>query len=294
MSSTNQVGKKLTVDAQTDNQRDADAAVDECERLAPTVELETQATIDFDTSLGERESRFFGQTLAEEERIRAEEAELERYSERAREREAYGLDEERMNRAAAARVGEAETEAFEQAVCEGAVGRDVCESDPRKGLGREQLAAVNEYAERIADEVTNAPSAAAVSRRLAERVEAASSFTTAVIETKEAIQQDAGVIQPIASIDSWHYEADIEATVDTLWTPASSTQQQVGLLRDETGTVKLTIWKKSDVSVVLHEGDKVQVRAAKVGCYNGQVTLAADSKTVVERVEEGDGPAPRQ
>ncbi|RBI63877.1 DNA-binding protein [halophilic archaeon] len=265
--------------------------------LRPTVELERQATIDCNhpdaVERETRDGRFDGQTLASEERILAEEAELERYAERAREREALDERPEMGTRRAVGVQARTATTAFEARTRARAVGRTIPPAeDPRERLSQSEVATVNQCAQRLTEVVQNGPSRAAFSRRIAERVERGASVTTAAIGVREAVEREPGVIQDVASIEPWQYEASVEAEVAPLWSPKSSTQQQVGMLDDGTGTMKFTVWKKSRQDAVLREGDRVWIQAAKVNRYRGRATLAADSRTSIVVLERGDGDAP--
>ncbi|WP_435180954.1 hypothetical protein [Halorussus sp. AFM4] len=246
---------------------------------------------------GPDEDVYEGKTLATEERMRGEQKERERQREKAIAAAEAGID-----RAARCR-DEVESEAavehadFEARAASAGNGADPEEPDVRERLEGEKLAAVNEQARKLERKVANAPKRSAISRILAEKVDEGKSMMAAVIATKEELQEESGCPQPIETLEAWMAEYEMGVTVQgevtTLWEPASVNQQQVGIIEDEHGgTVKFTVWENSMQTTVLHEGDTVRVTGAKVGWYNGRATLAADSETDIQILEQGDGPAP--
>jgi len=84
----------------------------------------------------------------------------------------------------------------------------------------------------------------------------------AVIDTKEEMQHEAGTIVPIGALEEIRRgEVTVEGRVLELWVPSSQSIQQVGLLEDETGRTKFTIWAKSNQTMV-RKGERVRFRAA--------------------------------
>jgi hypothetical protein len=104
--------------------------------------------------------------------------------------------------------------------------------------------------------------------------------------------------KPIGTIPFWmtlpKYEVKITVVgeVETLYDPASHTQQQVGIVSDGTGEVKVTIWRRSGKGTVLSEGDIVRLQAVEVGRYGGRTTVAVTGDSDIEILEAGDGPSP--
>jgi len=262
--------------------------VDETPEFRATVQMEIQGKVDANHPEGGIAQREYEQkrdqgefshlTLEQEERIRGREAELERISAKAE----FGRQTGR----------EARTRGVAIEMCGRAKDGRGCRDDPRQGLSQAELAQVNKQAARIARRLRNGPSRAVVGRRLAERVAAGQAITEAVFETVEAIQAEPGVVQPIAAVDSWAYEATIEGDVAVLFEPASNSQQQVGYVEDESGQIKVTIWEKSQQGTVLSEGDRVRICAGKPGSFRGETTLAVTYDTEVTILERGDGPSP--
>jgi ssDNA-binding replication factor A large subunit len=75
-------------------------------------------------------------------------------------------------------------------------------------------------------------------------------------------------------------EVDIQGTVVELWEPSTASIAQVGLLEDETGRVKVTVWKKSG-QPWMEAGERVQIRQAAKSWYQGRVSVALTGWTQV-------------
>ena len=73
-------------------------------------------------------------------------------------------------------------------------------TDPREMLTQEELAAVNEQAMRISDEVQGGWSRAVVAKQLVEKVQRGEDVTKAVLETLEELKAVPGAIVPIADV----------------------------------------------------------------------------------------------
>jgi hypothetical protein len=276
----------------------AGSACTECgEELRPTVELERQGRIDYDWMREANLGHPYGRTLAEEERQLGEEAELAGQRERALAAAEAGVD-----RAGSASVqnrresGERVRDFRERGVL-GAGGDPGV--DPREQLDVETLGDVNRYGMKLAGRFRG-PSRAALAKRLAEKVACQGmGVTAAVLETKKEVAKGVDAMQPIASIDEWmghprySIQANVEGKVRTLYEPAASNQQQVGIIEDESGTAKLTVWKRSNVGSILSEGDRVRLLNVEVGWYGGRASLAATSRSNVTVLEAGDGLSPR-
>ncbi|MDS0261949.1 hypothetical protein NDI56_21310 [Haloarcula sp. S1CR25-12] len=177
------------------------------------------------------------------------------------------------------------------------LGAGLTRYDPFERLDGGTAATVRETAAKLSDRLLTGPTLEALEHRLAGKVLGGQSLYTAMSNLQDECFQEAGVIQPIATVpvipSKYNVEADIQGEVTTLWQPKSSSQQQVGIIKDDTGTIKFTIWTRSGQDVILHEGDLVRIVAGKVGKYNDQATLAADSETLITIIDRGDGPAPR-
>jgi hypothetical protein len=262
---------------------------DDTPELRATVEMGIQGKVDANHPEGgvaqreyehkqDRDEEFAHLTLEQEERIRGREEELERISAKAE----FGIQDGR----------EVRTRTISAKLCGRAQDERCSEVDPREGLPQEELAQMNKHAVRIDNRLGNGPSRAVIGKRLAKRVGAGQAITEAVFDTIEAIQAEPGVVQSIAAVDQWAYEATIEGEVAVLFEPASNTQQQVGYIEDESGQIKVTIWEKSQQSTVLSEGDRVRIVGGKPGTYRGESTLAVTHDTELVILEEGAGPSP--
>ncbi|WP_042662498.1 DNA-binding protein [Haloferax sp. ATB1] len=244
-----------------------DDVVDETPALHPTVELEIQAKID----LNNPEAVGRGLTLAEEERMAAREWEIKQT--RARwDRRQTSRREARTATAVEQSSIEA-TRAFKQRA--GCVNRwaDPEAEDPRVQLTSEQLGVVNREAARMQSKL-DGWSRAAISRRLAEEVADGNSMMSAVVGVFEELQQAPGTVIPIAAVSEVsRREVSIEGTITQLWESSDPAIQQVGLIEDETGRTKVTVWEKSGQPAV-REGERVTLRNVAKSWYGGRVSVA--------------------
>ncbi|ELZ19740.1 hypothetical protein C475_22394 [Halosimplex carlsbadense 2-9-1] len=175
--------------------------------------------------------------------------------------------------------------------------RGITHHDPLEGVDEDIAEQVRDAAVRLAGHFRSGPDVDVLENAIGRKVARGQSVYTALSNVQEQFYQEAGVIQPISTVpvipSKYNVEADIQGEVTTLWYPKSNNQQQVGIIKDDSGTIKFTVWTRSNQSVILHEGDIVRIVGGKVGKYNGQATLAADSETRITILESGDGPAPR-
>jgi ssDNA-binding replication factor A large subunit len=89
----------------------------------------------------------------------------------------------------------------------------------------------------------------------------------------------------VADIDEPEQWVDLTAKVVELWEPRSEAVAQVGLLGDETGTVKFTKWSKSDLSE-LEEGQVYSLRNVVTDEYQGRYSVKLNRTTTIEAVDE--------
>jgi ssDNA-binding replication factor A large subunit len=283
MSSKNVTTDVVSVDEQAFEQADNPAVdedgfpvVDETPGFEAAVEQETQAKVDANHPDGiadTSEDRIHGVTLEQEERIRAREAELERISAQAE----LGTQDGREQR----------TREFVSEQC----GRDepapAERTDPREMLTQEELAEVNEQAMRISDEVQGGWSRAVVAKQLAEKVQRGRDVTKAVLETLEGLKAAPGAIVPIADVpDVPVGEVTVEGKITQLWDPSDTSISQVGLIEDDSGKIKFTIWEASRKTVV-SEGETVRFRAVKKNWYQGRCSIAITGWSRIEFPERG-------
>jgi replication factor A1 len=89
----------------------------------------------------------------------------------------------------------------------------------------------------------------------------------------------------VADIDTAEEWIDITAKVVDLWDAQSDAVAQVGLLGDETGTVKFTKWSKSDLSD-LEEGNVYSLRNVVTDEYQGRFSVKLNRTTTIEELDE--------
>lgn len=88
----------------------------------------------------------------------------------------------------------------------------------------------------------------------------------------------------LAEIDEPEQWVDVTAKVVELWDPRSDAIGQVGLLGDETGTIKFTKWAKSDLPE-LHEGRVYRLGNVVSDEYQGQYSVKLNRTTTIEEVD---------
>ena len=89
----------------------------------------------------------------------------------------------------------------------------------------------------------------------------------------------------ISSVDAPEEWIDLTAKVVELWEPNSDAVAQVGLLGDETGTIKFTKWSKSDLPE-LEEEKVYDLRNVVTDEYQGRFSVKLNRTTVVEELDE--------
>ena len=82
--------------------------------------------------------------------------------------------------------------------------------------------------------------------------------------------------------EEWH---TVEAKVVDLWEPRSDSVAQVGLLGDESGTIKFTKWSKSDLPE-LEEGASYRLGNVVTDEYEGRYSVKLNSTTTIEELDE--------
>jgi len=88
-----------------------------------------------------------------------------------------------------------------------------------------------------------------------------------------------------AEVDSPEEWIDITGKVVDLWDARSDAVAQVGLLGDETGTIKFTKWSKSDLSE-LEEGEVYDLRNVVTDEYQGRYSVKLNRTTSIEHLDE--------
>jgi replication factor A1 len=92
-------------------------------------------------------------------------------------------------------------------------------------------------------------------------------------------------VKQIRDIDTAEEWIDVTAKVVDLWDARSDAVAQVGLLGDETGTVKFTKWSKSDLPE-LEEGAVYSLRNVVTDEYQGRYSVKLNRTTVIEALDE--------
>jgi len=281
MSSNNSSRKVVTVDEQA-FERTEDAGVDEDgfevvddqPESRATVQQETQAKVDSNHPDGIVQD-FSHLPLAQEEKIRAREAELEHISAQAE----LSTQEGRAQRTRRV-VTERGQRKRERRIAE--------QTDPREHLSRAELAKVNQEAERIAHRLRTDHSRPFISKALATRVAKGQDLTEAVFDTINALKASPGTICPIEDVpDVQTDEVSIEGTIETLWDPSDPAIAQVGLIADDTGKIKWTSWVASEPKFV-REGERVRMRHLKKNWYQGRCSLAVTYDSMIVFPERDD------
>ncbi|MFC4550442.1 MULTISPECIES: DNA-binding protein [Halorussus] len=282
MTTTNTIGKERWVDGQERDWADAERFpdVEETPELEATVELEIQAKVD----LNHPEGVGRGLALEAEERLLAREWELER-TRRRMDRD-QDSDREARTRAEVEKGSVERRTEFEKRAASVDPWQHPDQDDPREMLSQEELAAVNQQTVRIAEKLPRW-SRAAISRRLAERVVDGASVLSAVVGVHEELQTEPGYVIPIAKVGEVNRrEVSIHGTVEVLWQATHPKIAQVGLIEDETGRIRFTVWHKSRAPIV-REGEQVEFRSVAKNWYEGRCSVALTGWSTVNFPERG-------
>jgi ssDNA-binding replication factor A large subunit len=294
MSSKNVFGNEVSVDEQAYEQaasgmvdEDGFEVVDETPEFRATVQMEVQAKVDANHPEGivdTSQERIYGVTLAQEERIRAREAELARISAKAE----LGTQEGRAKRTreVVTKASASQRTEFDERAASVDARYDPDRIDPREELSREELAMVNSESMRLAEKLEGW-SRVAIGRRLAEKVVQGQGMMSAVVGTFEELQTAPGRAVPIGKLEAVdRREVTIEGRVETLWDPSHPSIAQVGLVADDSGKTRVTIWKASDAPWIA-EGQKIRIQGAARNWYNGRVSLAVTGWSEIQFPERG-------
>ncbi len=102
---------------------------------------------------------------------------------------------------------------------------------------------------------------------------------------RDAIDTGGSTTADIADIDTPDEWLTLEAKVVELWEPRSDSIDQVGLIGDETGTIKFTKWAKSDLQQ-LEEGTSYQFENVVSDEYQGRYSVKLNRTTNIEELSE--------
>jgi replication factor A1 len=89
----------------------------------------------------------------------------------------------------------------------------------------------------------------------------------------------------VADVDTSEEWLDLTVKVVDLWEPAADSIAQVGLLGDETGTIKFTKWAKSELDS-LEEGSVYRLENVVTDEYQGRFSVKLNSSTTIEELDE--------
>ncbi|WP_324759499.1 DNA-binding protein [Haloarcula montana] len=244
--------------------------------LRPSVVQERQATVD--TNHFEACGR--GLTLEAEERLAAREAEIERTRRRWDHRQ--DSDREVRTRTRVEAGQQARRQAFGKRAASVDPWVDPERGDPRAEMAQAELAAVNEQAARISRRVRTGATPAALSKRLARRLADGADLVDASVAVTETEWLAPGTVVPIGKLDEVNrQEVCIEGRIATLWKPSTRAISQVGLIEDESGTTKFTVWRASNQPRV-RDGKRVRFRSVATSWYEGRISVALTGWSRIE------------
>jgi len=110
---------------------------------------------------------------------------------------------------------------------------------------------------------------------------------------RDSLAGDDNEAVEIAEIDAPEEWVDVTAKVIELWEPRADAVAQVGLLGDESGTIKFTKWSKSDLPE-LSEGAVYRLTNVVTDEYQGRFSVKLNRTTTIEEldtdIEVGDDP----
>ena len=92
-------------------------------------------------------------------------------------------------------------------------------------------------------------------------------------------------VKQVSDVDSPEEWIDLTAKVVDLWDPQSDAVAQVGLLGDETGTIKFTKWSKSDLPT-LEEDSVYELRNVVTDEYQGRFSVKLNRTTTITELDE--------
>ncbi|MCQ4332936.1 replication factor A [Natronomonas sp. F2-12] len=101
---------------------------------------------------------------------------------------------------------------------------------------------------------------------------------------REALAGGASQSASVADVDAPEEWLDLTVKVVDLWEPGADSIAQVGLLGDETGTIKFTKWAKSDLPS-LEEGSVYRLENVVTDKYEGRFSVKLNSSTTIEAID---------
>jgi hypothetical protein len=241
--------------------------------------------------------RRHGETLAQQERRVSREAEMDRHREVARDADTASLE-----RAASSRAQCGVDTTYQQTTVDERPDVDPQEqADPRGWLQQDELAAVNQVASSLADEMGDdiQLGRAGLAKLVAQRVLDGADALDGALAVKQALQRLFDVAETFEEIDVFTtWKTTVEAEVDHLFETPAVGQYQAGYLEDDKGERrKFVYWSKSHQSngmPTLRVGDRVRLEEVMVNEWKGKACLAITGQHTDIIIEErGDGPMHR-
>jgi replication factor A1 len=101
---------------------------------------------------------------------------------------------------------------------------------------------------------------------------------------REELSGGASESASVADVDAPEEWLDLTVKVVDLWEPGADSIAQVGLLGDETGTIKFTKWAKSDLPE-LDEGAVYRLESVVTDEYEGRFSVKLNSATTIEELD---------
>lgn len=89
----------------------------------------------------------------------------------------------------------------------------------------------------------------------------------------------------VGEVDQGDEWVDVRVEVVDLWEPHSETIAQVGLVGDESGTIKFVNWASGDLPR-LEEGESYRIESAVTDEYEGRFSITLNSATQISSAEE--------
>ncbi len=93
---------------------------------------------------------------------------------------------------------------------------------------------------------------------------------------------ESATVEEIDEPEQW---VDLTVKVIELWEPRSDSIAQVGLVGDQTGTIKFTKWAKSELPA-LEEGGVYRLGNVVTDEYQGRYSIKLNSTTTIEELDE--------
>jgi len=104
----------------------------------------------------------------------------------------------------------------------------------------------------------------------------------------ESFKQGDAVLVPISSIKEDNRWVTIKGKVVQLWEPKSDSISQTGLIGDDSGVIKFTIFAKSadKLDTIMEEGESYELRNVVSSIWQDQVSIKINSNSEITLLEE--------